>query len=122
MKKKDIPFVTEEKEQTALVQWLTYKKIVFTSVPNESKRSVVYGAKLKRMGLQRGFPDLLIFTRSKILKESGYLGIAIEMKSLKGRIRPEQTEWLDTLSLEGWLTQICFGFNEAVDYLEKFGY
>jgi hypothetical protein len=120
--KKDLPFVTEDTEQSNLVIWLNLKKIVFTSVPNESKRSIVYGAKLKRMGLQKGFPDLLIFTRSKLLKKYDYVGIAIEMKSLKGRIRPEQHIWLNNLSAEKWLTQVCFGMNDAVDFLETWGY
>lgn len=114
--------VTEEQEQNAFVQWLQYKNIVFTSIPNESKRSVVYGAKLKRMGLQKGFPDLLILSRSEIIDDLGYAGIAIEMKSKTGKIRVEQQEWLDKLSEIQWVTRVCYSASEAIDFMEKMGY
>ena len=122
MKKKDIPFVSEEKIQTALVEYLTLKRIVFTSVPNESKRSTGYGGKLKRMGLQKGFPDLLIFTRTLQVRGAGFVGIAIELKSSRGKVRPEQKEWLDKLVIENWLTKVCWSLDEVIDFLESWGY
>ena len=115
-------YASEEQEQSAFVCWLRLKRILFTSVPNESKRSVVYGAMLKRTGMSKGVPDLLIFTRSRKLTDAGHLGIAIEMKSMKGKLRKEQAEWLENLGLAGWETKVCYGCKEAIDFLTEWGY
>lgn len=113
---------TEDQEQSAFVQWLRLKRILFTSIPNESKRSIVYGAKLKRLGMSKGAPDLIIFDRSADLEAKGYLGLAIEMKSMTGKMRPEQNAWLDSLEKAGWATTVCYGARQAVEFMESWGY
>lgn len=50
----------EEDEQIAVVKWCDMLKIPVIHIPNEGKRSAQMGAKLKRMGLRLGVPDLLI--------------------------------------------------------------
>ena len=66
---------SEEEEQIAVIQYCDLLGIPVTHSANEGKRSKTYGARLKRMGLRPGFPDLLI-TRAR----GKYHGFAIEMK------------------------------------------
>lgn len=118
--KKLIP--SETAEQQAFVHWLRLKRIIFTAMPNEGKRSIVAGARMKREGLQAGFPDLLILSLPKQLREQGYRGVAIEMKAVNGRIRKEQQEWLNILESIGWSAHVCKGCHEAVRLMESLGY
>jgi hypothetical protein len=59
-------------------------------------------AKLKRQGAKAGVPDIMILEPT----EYGF-GLAIELKSAKGRVRKEQTKWLTDLADRGWCTAIC---------------
>lgn len=53
--------------------------------------------KMLRMGYCKGVPDLLIYEPS-----GDYCGMAIEFKTKKGIVRPEQTTWLQKLRQRGW--------------------
>ena len=48
----------------------------------------------------------------------GYHGLYIEMKSLTGRIRPEQADWINRVRAEGYAAFVCHGGGEAVEKLE----
>tara|TARA_R100001480_G_scaffold18196_1_gene27595 strand:- start:403 stop:765 length:363 start_codon:yes stop_codon:yes gene_type:complete len=55
-------------------------------VPNEGKRSVSYHAKMKKMGLKSGCPDIIIeYPQGKVLY--------IELKNEKGRLSDNQKLW-----------------------------
>ena len=82
----------ETLEQIAVANYLRLKKILFIHIQNEGKRSLTTARILKAMGLQPGFPDLLI------LEPKGeYHGLAIEMKTETGRLSENQREWLRQL-------------------------
>lgn len=107
---------TEDNEQEAVVEYCELKHIVAVHIPNESKRSVAYGAKMKRMGLRKGFPDLFIPTA-----RHGFHGLFVELKVDKsGRVRPEQKAWRDYLNKQGYKALICYGAGEAIKEIEKY--
>lgn len=112
---------SEEQEQRTLAQWLNWQKICWLHVPNEGKRSVVGGRRLKQIGLQTGFPDVLILDPPPV--DRNCPGVAIELKRSKGgRVQPSQKEWLERLDERGWVTSICHGADEAIELLESLGY
>lgn len=85
-------------------------------IPNESKRSVAYGAKMKRMGLSKGFPDIFIPTARK-----DFHGLFIELKrDMKSRVSAEQTAWITYLNKQGYKALICYGAAEAINEIEKY--
>ena len=106
---------SEEAEQIAVIQYCDLLGIPVTHTANEGKRSAAYGARLKRMGLRPGFPDLLI-TRAR----GGYHGFAIEMKYGDNKPTKDQIQWLNTLEGEGYATAVCYTAADAIRLIEKY--
>lgn len=75
---------------------------------NEAKR-------LKREGVQPGFPDLFLAVPHK-----GYHGLFIEMKSMTGRASSLQKVWLSALEGQGYRAVICQGFEAAKKEIEEY--
>lgn len=65
------------------------KRLLWWHTANGEARSAATGARLKRMGVQRGMPDLFVFHDGEL--------IAIEIKADKGRLSPEQADVADRL-------------------------
>lgn len=107
--------MAETDEQIAVITYCDMLGIPITHSANEGKRSASYGAKLKRMGLRPGFPDLLI-TRAR----GGYHGFAIEMKYGDNKPTDSQIQWLLTLKNEGYATAICYSAKDAIRLIEKY--
>jgi hypothetical protein len=112
---------SEYAEQCAFVEWLRNKRIRFCHVPNQGMFPVQYRAKLARMGLQKGFPDLMILDSPP--QYPTVKGVAIEMKRTKGgSVSTEQKEWIDKLVDLGWMAMVCRGADEAIKRLTEAGY
>ena len=102
---------TEDAEQETVIQYCALKKIKVVHIPNESKRSLAYGAKMKRMGLAKGFPDLLFPT-----PHNGFCGLYIELKRDRTcKPTAEQLEWISYLNSQGYRAKVCYGAGEAID-------
>lgn len=69
-------------------------------VPNEGKRTKATAAKMKRIGLKKGVPDICL-----PVARGGFHGCYIEMKAVGGKATKEQCEYLDALRLEGYLAR-----------------
>lgn len=105
------PSKDEENDQIKLTNWMKSKNILFTASANGGKRHVAEGAKLKRMGVSAGYPDVPIEQARK-----GYHGLRIELKRASATmkdVRPEQLWWNKRLNEEGFLAVFCFGFEQA---------
>ena len=106
---------TEETEQKALFDWAAYQKCKYPElecmyhIPNEGKRSPQAGAKLKRMGLSPGVPDICL-----PVAHGGYSALYIELKRTKGgKLSDKQRAWLDRLNKWGCLAVRCDGWEQA---------
>lgn len=122
-RKKSIQY--ERIEQNALMAWARWQKWHNGKVshylhhsPNGGSRNAIEANNLKMMGVMKGFPDLFLF-----IAKHGYHGLFIELKRKEkhlAKIDPEQTEVLDRLSEQGYLCQVCFGANEAIDVIKQY--
>ena len=111
----------ESQEQEWLCAWLRAKNIPHYAIPNSQDMSGVNRvharnamAKLKRQGLQPGFPDICVLLPN--------FALYIELKRQKGGVVSEkQAEWYKAInSLPYAKAVICRGFGEAVDVIEVY--
>lgn len=112
---------SEREEQLSTARLLDALQLVWIHVPNEGKRSKRYGASLADQGLKAGFPDILIFTPPPRFPEVRF--VAIELKRQKGgTVTRLQKEWQHELRECGGIAEICRGFDEVANQLERLGY
>lgn len=74
-------------------------------------------SKVKRGGYVKGVPDLLFFEPSACGK---FHGLAIELKTMKGRPSPEQKEWVKALNERGWSAHISKGFDATAEIIADY--
>ena len=113
----DVYKPSEDQEQQSVVEYCDIMGIPIVHIPNEGKRSAAYGAKMKRMGLRSGFPDLFV-----PLARGGYHGLFIEMKAEGGRATPDQKKWVDKLNSYGYRATVCVGADAAINELNQYFY
>ena len=107
--------VTEDEATIAVVEYCTLRGVPVAHVPNEGKRSPQMGQKLKRMGMQKGFPDLVV-----PLPRGNYHGLYIEMKVGNNKTTSEQKEWLTKLAKSGYAATACWGVDEAINTVNAY--
>lgn len=112
----------EDGEQEAVIEWCTLSKGKYPElrmihhVANEGKRSAQNGAKLKRMGMSPGYPDLLLDCPKGI-----YHGLRIELKKDRhSKPSPVQKEWITQLNRYGYYAAVCCGADEAIRVLKQY--
>lgn len=104
---------TEQQDQIKLAVWLWKQGIKFNASANGGSRNYLEAAKLKRMGVSSGFPDLEI-----PIPSGPYHGLYIELKRVKGGVVSEsQREWLSHLNKNGYFARVAKGFEEARDLI-----
>jgi len=108
--------VTERALQEAVAELLDMLAWLWCHVPNEGKRSTYYGNALRRAGLKRGVPDVLIFERWERDNAGGH-GIAIELKTQLRKPTKEQQAWIEQLAARGWLCAVCHDLDSVCDLL-----
>ncbi len=106
---------SEDEEQAAVIEYCNLRGIPVVHIPNEGKRSLSFAARLKRLGMRPGFPDLFI-PRAR----GSYHGLFIEMKYGKGKTTKEQEEWLALLQGEGYATAVCYSSLEAINAINAY--
>lgn len=97
----------EDKLQMQCVAWfrLQYPKLEkLLFVNHNNPRSKIDGARLKKMGLVSGVPDMTFLHNSK--------AYFIEFKSSKGKVSPTQKEWQIIAANEGFYTLVIRTFDE----------
>ena len=72
-------------------------------VPNEAKRSKATAARMARMGLRAGVPDLCLDAPA-----GKYHGLRIELKVEPNRPTEEQRRWLRNLRVSGYFAAACY--------------
>jgi hypothetical protein len=105
----------EYDEQCAFVEWLEYKGLKFTAVPNSTYTKSWNQKRLnKKSGLRSGFPDMIVLTPQGML--------CVELKRVRGgRTSPEQKEWAEALqNTPGVEARIVKGCEEAIKFVEEF--
>ena len=117
-------------EWCALMARHTYPMLKWIyAVPNGGDRHKAVAAKLKAEGVKPGVPDLCL-PFPKVAQDVRYgeghyyycCGLYIEMKSkeAKGRVSPDQKEWLEYLNGVGYKVGVAWNADEAIQILEDY--
>ena len=122
IKASDLPVPTDSEEQQALfnycsVEMSRYPELdLLAHIPNEGKRTKTTGARLKREGLRRGYPDIILD-----VPRGGYHGLKIELKRRKGsKITPDQKKWIIKLNKQGYAAAFCYGWEQAWEFIHAY--
>lgn len=108
--------LTEEQEQELVCRYLELLRLDFLHIPNEGKRSYSTAARLKKIGMRPGFPDLFVLRPTE-----RHHGLAIEMKRTKGgTLTDRQKAWIMRLNQLGYKAVCCHGFEEAKQEIDKY--
>ena len=107
--------LTEEQIQNRVVTAMRKLGLfVFHTPLNAGGRAdAIQASRDKRMGALRGTPDLVILDAPV-----EYKGVFWEIKKPKGRISPEQVDFMEKASALGWLCICCKGLQPNLDALE----
>lgn len=102
---------SERYECQRFVSWLISQKIKHTHIANETS-TMRQGLRNKRMGVSPGVPDYMILLPGLI--------VFVEMKRQKPsytKLSKEQKSWLEDLQLSGAAAKVCYGFEEAKEFV-----
>lgn len=113
--------MTEAKHQAAVFKWSRQPSIrskwpelaLLHHIPNGGNRDAIEGKHLKEQGVKPGVPDMCL-----PVARGPYHGLYIEMKNEAGRTSPEQDWWGKRLTAQGFVWEVCHGWNAAVQVLE----
>ena len=112
---------SESNEQISLFEWCEYSlgkypelQLLF-HIPNGGYRTTATAGRMKAEGVKSGVPDLML-----PVSKGGYHGLFIEMKAGKNKTTSNQEKWLHNLSVQGYLTLVCYGWEEAAKSLADY--
>lgn len=108
--------MTSEYDMTKeFVAWLRteHPATLFCATVGGIHSSVQQKAKMRAAGYNKGVPDLLIYEPSH---DARYVGLALELKTPKGRISKEQQQWLYDLQARGWQVAIPRTLDECKNF------
>lgn len=104
---------SEASEQARVIAYLRGRGWLFTATANGVSAGRMQWVQLARSGVAPGVPDILVFE-----SVAGYRGIALEMKTAKGKVSIEQARWIEALRARGWYAFVAYGADEAIAKLE----
>jgi hypothetical protein len=108
----------EAEIQRAVVKWLAIQEnmgvIMWFAVPNGGTRNILEAVNLKRQGVRRGVPDLVVIPKTGPV-------CFIELKSESGRLSKDQSDWLELLPLFGCPVAVCRSLDEVREFLFQTG-
>lgn len=105
----------ESIEQIHVVRYCEWNKIPVFHIPNGGLRNEREAHNLKLQGVKAGVPDLCF-----PVPMGKYHGMYIEMKTGKNKTTQAQDEWLELLKNNGYMTAVCYGFDEAKAVIDKY--
>ena len=105
----------EAAEQEVIIRYCDLRGIPVYHIPNGGSRNRIEAANLKRQGVRAGVPDLCF-----PVPKGKYHGMYIEMKAGKNKTTQNQDEWLELLKNNGYMTAVCYGFDEAKAVIDRY--
>lgn len=120
--------MSEHDEQVALFHWAAamsnrpgFEPLRFLfAVPNGGKRDPVTAGKLKAEGVKAGVPDVCLPLPRYAPDGTICHGLFVELKVKPNRTTEAQDAWIKYLNETGYLTVVCYGWQEAVKVIVEY--
>ena len=114
--------MSEERLQSEVVKYISlqYPKARYCASlggqyqPFQSQRN-----RARRTGYSKGFPDLFLY-ESRTMDGLTYHGLALEIKTIKGRATQEQKEWIEALNERGFKAEVVKGLPAILDLIDSY--
>ena len=109
--------MSEDRLQSEVVRYISlqYPKARYCASLGGIYTGPRQAMKAKRTGYSKGFPDLFIYEA-----RNGYHGLALEIKTIKGRATKEQKEWIEALNERGYKAAVVKGLPEILDCIDSY--
>lgn len=109
--------MTELQVQTYVCTYLAmqYRDVLFNGTPYGRYTSAIQASNMKKAGYKKGFPDLFIYEA-----RHGFHGLAIELKTEKGRSSQEQEQWVKDLRAKGYKAEISYGLDATLKLIDEY--
>ena len=107
--------MSESALQKAVKTFAAIHKLPMHHSPNEAKRSLVLGKKLKDEGMMPGFSDCFFIRGNDEFK-----GIFLELKIKPNKLTQSQTDFLELVKQEGYMGSVCYTLDEAIALISAF--
>jgi len=113
--------LSESQEQQALFQWAAIAERqhpelrLLHAIPNSGKRHIVTAVRMKAEGQKAGVSDIFLPVARK-----GFHGLYIELKVKGGRLTEKQKEWIQLTILQGYMSIVCVGWEDAKMEIEGY--
>jgi len=113
--------MSEARLQSEVVKYiqLQYPKVKYCASLGGIRTSMTQAVMAKRTGYVKGFPDLFIY-ESRTVDGITYHGLALEIKTHKGRATKEQKEWIEALNERGYKAEIVKGLPAILDLIDSY--
>lgn len=121
-KPRKAPEYGEDAKQKALIEWAQFVTVgpwklsdLLTAVPNGGYRTHFEAVNFKLLGVQSGYPDLLLDVPA-----GRYNGARWEMKHGDNKPTEKQRAWHETLRELGYYVNVCWQMQEAADDIVRY--
>ena len=113
--------MSESRLQSEVVKYiqLQYPKVKYCASLGGIRTSMTQAVMAKRTGYVKGFPDLFIY-ESRTKDGITYHGLALEIKTLKGRATKEQKEWIEALNERGYKAEVVKGLPDILKLIDSY--
>ena len=113
--------MSESRLQSEVIKYiqLQYPKARYCASLGGIRTSMTQAIMAKRTGYVKGFPDLFIY-ESRTVDGITYHGLALEIKTLKGRATKEQKEWIEALNERGYKAEVVKGLPAILDLIDNY--
>ena len=113
--------MSESRLQREVVKYiqLQYPKARYCASLGGIRTSMTQAVMAKRTGYVKGFPDLFIY-ESRTVDGITYHGLALEIKTIKGRATKEQKEWIEALNERGYKAEVVKGLPDILNLIDSY--
>ena len=109
--------ISEDRLQSEVIKYIryAYPKVRYCASLGGIRTTYKQAVKAKNTGYVKGFPDLFIYEA-----RGGYHGLAIEIKTIKGRATKEHKEWIEALNERGYKAEVVKGLPEILNCIDAY--